>query len=480
MVDDTNQTQTNQPNTTFFDSVIAFGGVLSILVFGLLGHKMGLLPAVYDIHILLILSLVWSTIMAMKVGLSFNDCVQAMSENLQKATVGIFIFMIIGALVASWISSGTIPTMIYYGTEFLTPTIFLPAGFILCCVVSSSTGTSWGTIGTVGLALLGMGVGLGIPEPVIAGMVLSGAAFGDKLSPISDTTVLTATATGSNLYADVKAMAMTTIPAALISTVIFAVLGSHYTDSGHYNPESITQLQHFLENSFSISILTFLPLVVVVILSVMRKPAVPVLLLGVALGTILAIFLQGNNVDKAISMLNYGFHIDTDVKAYAKLLNRGGIQSMAWTLTLAIIALCLGGVLIQAQFLKTLMQTVLQYVSSAANTIFVTLVTVILTCAAVSEPYISIILNGNLFRETFKQRGLDPSLLSRIVQEGATVFVYIIPWTTPAAFATGALGVNPWDYAPYALLNYIDPLLSVIFSYLGIFVLKSKPEQKES
>lgn len=471
---DNQSNTTNVRAATFAESVLTFVGVVGVLMVGLLGKKMGILDNVYDIHILLIISLVWSTLMAIKVGYTFERCLDAMGDNLKKAITGIFIFLIIGALVASWISSGTVPTMIYYGSKFLTPTIFLPAGFILCCIVSLSTGTSWGTIGTVGLALLGMGSGLGIPDYVVAGAVLSGAAFGDKISPISDTTVLTATATGSELYADVRAMMMTTIPAVIISAIGFAFIGHHFTHSEHFNQKSIIALQGFLEGHFDLSLITFFPLLIVVVLSVMRKPAAPVLLLGVVLGGLVAITLQGVDLAKEFSILNYGYHVDTEVKAYAKLFNRGGIQSMAWTLTLALIALCLGGVLALANFLKILMQNILRHVKSAANTMTLTFFSAVLGCAAVSEPYISIILNGNLFRETYKERNLAPSLASRIIQEGATVFVYLIPWTTSSAFAMGALSVNTWDYLPYALLNYIDPLLSLTLGYLGIFVLRPK------
>ena len=456
---------TNERKPSFGASLGVFLGIVGILVIGILAFKM-------DIHILLSLGLILSCIVGIRSGFTLDELFEGMGQSLKNAMVALLIFVLIGTIIGSWIHAGTVPALIYYGLKFLSPKFFLPAGFIVCSITAFATGTSWGTAGTVGLAMMGMGMGLGIPAPAIAGMVVAGAAFGDKMSPMSDTTILAASSAQTDMYEHIKAMSYTTIPAYIISLIIYTVLGFKYTQTATMSSDQVVQLQSTLVDTFNLNPIVLLPIIVVLVLSFMKVPSVPALLLGTVLGTIIAIVFQGASLAEAFSALNYGYTQASGIEIVDKLLIRGGIQNMMWTFSLAFIALCLGGVLETVGFLKVLIEKILLRVKSDAGLVLVTMISTILGCAATSEVYLSIILNGSLYTEAFEKRGLKKSLLSRILEEGSTLVGPMIPWTTCGAFMAGALGVSSLELAPFALLNWINPLISVVLAYCGVFVFK--------
>jgi len=456
---------TNERKPSFGASLGVFLGIVGILVIGILAFKM-------DIHILLSLGLILSCIVGIRSGFTLDELFEGMGQSLKNAMVALLIFVLIGTIIGSWIHAGTVPALIYYGLKFLSPKFFLPAGFIVCSITAFATGTSWGTAGTVGLAMMGMGMGLGIPAPAIAGMVVAGAAFGDKMSPMSDTTILAASSAQTDMYEHIKAMSYTTIPAYIISLIIYTVLGFKYTQTATMSSDQVVQLQSTLVDTFNLNPIVLLPIIVVLVLSFMKVPSVPALLLGTVLGTIIAIVFQGASLAEAFSALNYGYTQTSGIEIVDKLLIRGGIQNMMWTFSLAFIALCLGGVLETVGFLKVLIEKILLRVKSDAGLVLVTMISTILGCAATSEVYLSIILNGSLYTEAFEKRGLKKSLLSRILEEGSTLVGPMIPWTTCGAFMAGALGVSSLELAPFALLNWINPLISVVLAYCGVFVFK--------
>lgn len=456
---------TNERKPSFGSSLGVFLGIVGILVIGILVFKM-------DIHILLSLGLILSCIVGVKSGFTLDELFEGMGQSLKNAIVALLIFVLIGTIIGSWIHAGTVPALIYYGLKFLSPKFFLPAGFIVCSITSFATGTSWGTAGTVGLAMMGMGMGLGIPAPAIAGMVVAGAAFGDKMSPMSDTTILAASSAQTDMYEHIKDMSYTTIPAYIISLIIYTILGFKYTQTATMSSDQVVQLQNTLVDTFNLNPIVLLPIIVVLILSFMKVPSVPALLLGTVLGTIIAIVFQGASLAESFSALNYGYTQASGIEMVDKLLIRGGIQNMMWTFSLAFIALCLGGVLETVGFLKVLIEKILLRVKSDAGLVLVAMISTILGCAATSEVYLSIILNGSLYTEAFEKRGLKKSLLSRILEEGSTLVGPMIPWTTCGAFMAGALGVSSLELAPFALLNWINPLISVVLAYCGVFVFK--------
>ncbi|MFA5576161.1 MAG: Na+/H+ antiporter NhaC [Tissierellaceae bacterium] len=456
-----NEKQKRHPS--FILSLFVILSVIAILIFGII-----LLDA--DIHVLLILALTLSCIVSFKLGYSFDELVVGMQKSISEVMPAMMIFILIGVIIGSWITAGTVPAIIYYGLKLITPNLFLPIGLLLCSMTSLATGTSWGTMGTVGIALMGMGSGLGIPAPLTAGMVISGAYFGDKMSPISDTTNLAAAAAGTDLYEHVKSMAFTTGPSYVIVLILYTLMGLRYS-SGSVNQGEVDLIVNSLDSTFNMNPVVFLPMIILFTLNIKKVAAVPAMLIGAASAVLVAIAVQGVSLTDALLSLNYGYSGDTGVELVDNLLNRGGIQSMMWTFSLAFIAISLGGVLEHVGYLRALIHGFIKKVHSPGLLSIIVIASTTLGSAALGEVYLSLILNGNLYREDFKEKGLKLSMLSRYLEEGGTLTQVFVPWTTGAAFIATTLGVSTFKYAPYALLNYINPLVSIVFSFLGIFVL---------
>lgn len=451
----------------------SFGAALATFLCIVAFLIIGIFALEVDLHILLILGICVTSLVAIKVGYTWNDIQVAMGKGVSRAMIGMFIFILIGMLIGSWIEAGTVPALIYYGLDLLSPKWFLPAGLIICSITSLATGTSWGTAGTVGLALMGIGVGMGIPAPIIAGMVVGGAFFGDKMSPVSDTTNLSAVSAEAGLYDHIGAMMYTTIPAYLIALVMYTVIGFKYA-GGAIDQTQIQLIQDTIAGQFNVSVWLLIPMIVLLVLSVMKFPAVPSMIAGVFTASLMSLLFQGSSLAEVLSAINYGFSADTGVAAVDKLLNRGGIQSMMWTFSLAFIALALGGLLDELHFLEVLVEKIVVRIKGAASLVAVTIVSTFVSNAAMGEAYLSIILNGRLYRKAFEEKGLQHRMLSRSLEEGGTLTTGIIPWTTAGAFMAGALGVPTLEYAPYAFFNLLNPILSIVLAYLGIFLLMEK------
>jgi NhaC family Na+:H+ antiporter len=336
----------DKKDPSFAASLFVFLSIVGILIAGI-----ALLNV--DIHVLLILGLCLTCLISVKYGYTLDDFIKAMANSINKAMTALLIFILIGTIIGSWISAGTVPALIYYGLNIIKPGLFLPIGLILCSLTSLSTGTSWGTAGTVGIALMGMGVGLGIPAPIVAGMVVSGAFFGDKMSPISDTTNLAAVSAEANLYDHIKAMSYTTIPSYLIALFIYAFIGLKYAN-GSGNLSDIKLIQETISSSFNLNPMVILPMAILFTLNLLRFPAVPSMLIGTIAGVTVAVIFQGISISEALTSLNYGYTNETGVALVDNLLVRGGIQNMMWTFSLSFIALCLGGVLELVGYLSCL------------------------------------------------------------------------------------------------------------------------------
>lgn len=444
--------------------------VLFLTIILTLGIGMGYFRM--DVHVLLFLCLLATCGVTLSLGYTMDELFEAMGDSLQKSVVAMLFFVIIGMIIGSWEAAGTVPALISYGLKIIKPEIFLPAGFVVCCITSYATGTSWGTAATVGLALMGMGQGMGIPAPIVAGMAVSGSIFGDHFSPMSDTTVLASTSAGVELYDHVKSMARTILPAFVISVVLYAILGMNY--AGDINSPEIVEMQKVLSENFNLNLLCFIPIILVLVLSFLKFPSVPTLLLGILAGVLVAIFVQGMPFKSVLGALNYGIGFDTGNALVDKLVNRGGISSMMWTFSLAFIALLLGGVLERVGFLRVLIAGAIRRIKSTGSLILLTYVTGVLGDAAMAEVYLSIILNGSLYKEAYDEKGLDRSMLSRMLEEGATLAGPIVPYTTCGAFMAGTLGVATLEYLPYTFIAIIPPILSIVLSFFGIFVIKAK------
>ena len=449
---------------SFLHSLACFGGVILIVISGLLWLGISL-------HSLLVIALVWVAGHSSWLGFSYQKIKSSMISGIEKGLGAIFIFFLIGILVAALIESGTIGALIYYGLDLLHPSFFLPAGLVLCSLMSLATGTAWGTIATIGVVLMGLGQALGIPLPLVAGMVVSGASFGDKMSPVSDTTNLAAMSADTDLYSHIKSMMYTTVPTYMICLVIFTLLGFYFTAQTMSEQELLT-LSGLLEIEFAISPLTLLPLVVLLALSVNRTPAEASMLASVATALVLAIWTQDRNITEVLNSLHTGYVSDTGLEQLDTLLSRGGITSMMWTMSLALIALSLGGILDRAGFVRVLLSGILERIERAASLMTATICAGIVANMSMGEGYLSIIFGGQIFKESYEESRLEKHMLSRCLEEGATLSTSLIPWTTSGAFITGVLGMSPLEFAPWAFFNYINPLLSIGLAYMGFGIFR--------
>ncbi len=441
---------------------------------GLLGWVgTGLFILQAGLHGILLIGLVWVVGNALLLGNRYQRVREAMLAGTARAMPALFIFLLIGVVIVTFIHSGTLATLIYYGLKFLHPAIFLPAGLILCSVMSLATGTSWGTIGTGGIVLIGIGHTLSIPLPLVAGMVISGASFGDKMSPVSDTTNLAALSADTDLYAHIRSMLYTTGPSYLVALAAFGWLGFQYADQP-LSAGDLKLLLNGLDSHFTINVLMLMPMIVLMALAVRRVPAEAAMIVAALVAAALAVSVQGFTMREVISGFYDGASIQTGIDRLDSLLNRGGIVDMAWTFTLAVIAITLGAILEGFGFLQVLIQALLLRLKRTATLISSAIVTAFAGNLALGESYISIILSGQLYRESFNDRGIDRSVLSRSLEEGSTLMTALIPWTTTGAFYTATLGVMTLEYAPWALLNWINPLMGILFAWLGIGVFRHR------
>ena len=449
---------------SFLHSLICFGGVIVIVISGMLWLGISL-------HSLLVIAVVWVAGHSSWVGFSYKKIKSAMISGIEKGLGAIFIFFLIGILVAALIESGTIGGLIYYGLDLLHPTFFLPAGLVLCSLMSLATGTAWGTIATIGVVLMGLGGVLGIPLPIVVGMVVSGASFGDKMSPVSDTTNLAAMSADTDLYSHINSMLYTTVPTYVISLIAFMLVGLYYSGQTLSAQELLTLSQH-LEIEFAISPLTLLPLIVLLVLSLKRTPAEASMLASVATAVVLAVATQDRAIPEVLNSLHTGYIADTGLEQLDTLLSRGGITSMMWTMSLALIALSLGGILDRAGFVRVLLKGVLKRIKSSASLMATTIGTGVVTNMSMGEGYLSIIFGGQIFKDSYEEDRLEKHMLSRCLEEGATLSTSLIPWTTSGAFITGALGMSPLEFAPWTFFNYINPLLSIGLAYMGFGIFR--------
>jgi NhaC family Na+:H+ antiporter len=462
----------NHTKPSFLQAAICFGGVFLVISSGLFLFQISL-------HALMFLCLIWTSLHAFSLGYDFPGIRSMMSAGISKALPAIYIFILIGMVISSFMQSGTVASLIYYGLTLLSPGFFLAAGFVLASLMSVATGTSWGTVGTIGVVLVGIGSALGIPLPLVVGMIVSGATFGDKLSPISDTTNLAAMSAGTDLYRHIGSMLYTTVPTFVLALLVFAFLGYGY--AGHSLPAvDIQEIQSALASTYQLNLwVTLLPLLVMLIMSIRRYSPEVSMTSSILVALLVAVFYQGQGIVDALNSLWSNQRGSTGIDNIDDLLGRGGITSMSWTLLLSLMALALGGVLHQAGFLGALLETLISKIRQTTSLIAATIGAGFIGNMGMGEAYITIILNSQLFKGAYQKKKLNPAVLSRSVEEGATMTTGLIPWTTAGAFYTATLGVQVLEYAPYAIFNYMNPLVSIIMASLGIGLLGSISHQNE-
>ena len=370
--------------------------------------------------------------------------------------------------------------MIYYGLQILNPEFFLLASCIICAIVSVASGSSWSTIATIGIALIGIGQVLGISEGLIAGSIISGAYFGDKMSPLSDTTNLAAAMASSNLFSHIKYMMYTTIPSFVITLVIFFFIGLSIETT---TTQNINDLLLALDSKFNINIMLFIVPIAVVILIIKKTPAIPALMAGVILGALFAIIFQPQII-KEISQTNIlsvksyykvvidaiasEIQINTENKLMNNLLNSGGMKGMLSTIWLVICAMSFGGAMQETGLLKRISDPIIQYAKTTGSLIATTSGTCIFFNLTTADQYLSIVVPGKMFEDSFKNKGLAPENLSRTLEDSGTVTSVLIPWNTCGAAQSAVLGVATLTYLPFCFFNLISPLMTIIYGYLNI------------
>jgi NhaC family Na+:H+ antiporter len=435
-------------------------------------------------HIPLAIGIAITATMGWFRGYRWDDMEKGVMHVIRVGLPSIAILMTVGMIVGVWIASGTVPALIYYGLKVLNPEIFLAAAMVLCAVVSVSLGTSWGTTGTVGLALMGIGSGFDVPMYWTAGAVVSGAFFGDKISPLSDTTNLAPAVTGVNLFDHIRNMLPTTVPAMLIALVIYIFVGFNLIGSNEVDFSKIEAITNGLKSNFNLSFYVLLPPLLVIALALKKMPALPSLFAGVFAGALLAIFVQGASVHEIFNFMQSGYKIETGVSEIDGLLNRGGVQSMTWVITLVVIALGFGGVLERTKCLETIITAILSRVKSFFGLQASATGAAIATNLVAGDPYLSIALPGRMFAPAYVDKGYSKLNLSRAVEEGGTLISPLIPWNAGGAFVITALGLGIAEgnienllYIPLAFACWLSPLIGLTYAALGRFSPKMSAEE---
>ena len=468
-----NQNQTQKKQATILMALVPLAFLVISLFYVIIVKEAGA-----DVHIPLFTSAIFAAVFAMAVlKFSWVELEEGIVDVIKMSTGAIIILMIIGMVVGTWIASGIVPTMIYYGLKILSPGIFLVATLLICSIVSLATGSSWTTAATVGIALMGVGTGLGIDMPMIGGAIISGAYFGDKMSPLSDTTNLAPAVSGANLFDHIKHMIYTTGPSYVIALIVFAVLGLQA--SGNVDASAINETLSVLDASFNINPLLLLIPVIVIGAVVMKVPAIPGLFGGAVLGGLaMLVFQNGHDFLGVINTMHYGFEIETGVDMVDSLLNRGGMDSMMWTISLILCALTFGGIMEKTGMLRALADGILSLLKGRGGLVLSTVLTAIVMNIIAGDQYLAIVIPGRMYKESYDKMGLHPKNLSRALEDSATLTSPLIPWNTCGAYMIGTLGLAPWTYIPYCIVNICNPIISVIYGYTGITM--EKIETKEA
>lgn len=443
-------------------------------------------------QIVLILSATVAALVALRTGIHWSELQKGIVKSISAAMSAILILLLIGALAGTWLLSGVVPAMIYYGLQILNPTIFLFAACIICAIVSLASGSSWSTVATVGIALLGIGKALGLSEGMIGGAIISGAYFGDKMSPLSDTTNLAPAMAGTDLFTHIRYMAYTTIPSISISLIAFLAIG--FTGKTAESATGIGEILAALDNAFNINGWLFLVPVLVIGMIIRKVPALPALLAGTLLGGLFAIIFQPQAIQAvangeagvtgayiAVMKAMYtDINITTQNDMVNELLSTGGMSGMLNTVWLIICAMVFGGVMEASGMLQRITKSVVKIAKSEGSLIASTAGTSIFFNFTASDQYLAIVVPGRMYADTYRDRGLKPENLSRTLEDSGTVTSVLIPWNTCGATQASVLGVATLTYAPYCFFCIISPFMTMLYGFLGIKLsyYHKKEEQK--
>ncbi len=431
-------------------------------------------------------ALIFAGVMAALIGfkhnIAYEDMLEAVNDNVKSTGSAIFILLMVGALAGTWLISGVIPTMIYYGLQILNPTFFLVAALVISSVISLATGSSWTTTATIGIALMGIGKALGLPLGVIAGAVLSGAYFGDKMSPLSDTTNLAPAMAGTDVFTHVKYMAYTTVPTIIITFIIFLIIGFQYSGK---ELQDTSALVDSINNTFHITPLLFIVPIVVILMIVKKAKPLTALFVGTILAGIFAVIFQPEilmkisgskvlNFDTAykgvMNAMTKGVYIPSgnEILDENELFSSGGMKGMLSTIWLILCAMFFGGIMQEIGALQKISDTLLRVAKSTFGLFASTTITCIFFNGTASDQYLAIVVPGKMYQKAFQDKGLAPENLSRTLEDSGTVTSILFPWNTGGAYQSKTLGVGTGEYVWYAFFNLISPIMTLIFAYFNI------------
>lgn len=437
-----------------------------------------------EVHVPLICSAIFAALIAILNGYKWSFLEAGIMASINRSMQAMLILMTVGLLIGSWVAGGIVPAMIYYGLMILKPGIFLIAACVLCGIVALATGSSWTTAGTIGIALIGVGQGLGMDPAMTAGAIVSGAYFGDKMSPLSDTTNLAPAMAGSNLFDHIRHMVWTVTPSLLIALIIYGIMGAGHAGEA-VDMSIVTGMQDELSALFKINPALLIPPLVVILIVALRLPALPGLIGGIILGCLCAGIFQGFALADIPGVIHYGYVFDEGVTVSENINalladggdGRGGMANMMWTINLIICAMCFGGIMDASGMLATLAQAMLKIANGTGMLVTITVFSCIFVNIIAADQYLSLVLPGRMYKEAYEDRRLAPKNLSRVLEDSGTITSALVPWNTCGATMSTFLGVSTGSYLRYAFLNWINPLVSIFYGFTGISMTKMTDDQ---
>lgn len=447
-------------------AVVLLAGVIFILAGGIIG--LGLAPIAP-----LLVAIAWIILVMRLAGVSFKDAQAALIQGIEAGIAPLFLFLLIGSMIALWLGTGVIPTMIWLGFKLINPTWFLPTALLTSALVGTMIGSAFTTMSTVGVALMGVGTTLGFNPALVAGMIISGAIFGDKSSPLADSTNLAAAVSGTDLFAHLRNLMWTTLPAMAVTLFLAFFFGfAHHAGAVNTKTAAVTQL---IQPTWW----TIVPIALILLSALAKIPAIPSLLINVTVNTVYYLF-SGHSLTAWADLIVKGYKTSSTNPTLIALLNRGGMTAMMETIMLIMLALALGGLLSNLGILRAVMNPIVSRLHSQKSLVFSTLMTGIATNFLVGEQYLSVMLPGQIFKEDYRRFGLSPLALSRAMEDSGAIANYLVPWGVAGAFASQTLHVSVLAFVPFTFLALFSPVFSLLSALTGIGLRQASQDEEEA
>ena len=444
---------------------------LLTMLFLIVMLAVGIIVYGVDPHVPMFVGVIGAALMALYLGYQWDAIEKAMMNGIFKALQSMVILTIIGILIGVWIDAGVVPSMIYYGLKILKPSIFFIAAMLICAITSLATGTSWGTMGTMGVALMGIGLGLGMNPGMTAGAIISGAYFGDKMSPLSDTTNLAPAMAGTDVMTHVKFMILPTAIVFGICLIVYGIFGAMQYHGGAADMSQVQILSDALGGLFNVNPLLLLPPVIVIVAVACKIPAIPGITLGIIAGAVFGLIFQPNcTLGTLFNCGISGYVCETGVTSIDDLLSTGGLLKMMFSVSMTMIAMMFGGIMEDTHQLEVIVNKLKALARTPASLVTLTEATCVLSNATMPEQYISIVVPGRMYAEEYRKMGLHPKPLSNALEGAGTVTSALIPWNTCGVFIFSTLGVGVTQYAPYAVFNWLMPIAVIVLAFMGLTV----------